>query len=36
MSVTYTADFNLWVEQTAQLLRDRRWHEIDLEHLIKV
>lgn len=31
----YTANFNLWIEQTAQLLRERRWHEIDLEHLIE-
>nr|WP_290227785.1 DUF29 domain-containing protein [Trichocoleus desertorum] len=35
MSVTYTADFDLWLKQTAQLLRDRRWHEVDLEHLIE-
>lgn len=35
MSVTYTADFNLWIQQTAQLLREHRWQEIDLEHLIE-
>jgi hypothetical protein len=35
VSATYTADFNSWIEQTAQLLRERRWHEIDLEHLIE-
>lgn len=35
MSATYTADFNLWIQRTAQLLRERRWHEIDLEHLIE-
>ena len=35
MSATYTADFNLWIKQTAQLLRQRRWHDIDLEHLIE-
>lgn len=34
VSATYTADFNLWIQRTAQLLRERRWHEIDLEHLI--
>ncbi len=35
MSATYTADFNLWIQRTAKLLRERRWHEIDLEHLIE-
>jgi hypothetical protein len=35
MSATYTADFNLWIEQTTQLLRSHRWHEIDVEHLIE-
>lgn len=35
MSATYTADFNSWIQRTAQLLRERRWHEIDLEHLIE-
>ena len=35
MSATYTTDFHLWVQQTAQLLRERRWQEIDLEHLIE-
>lgn len=35
MSATYTTDFNSWSEQTAKLLRERRWHEIDLEHLIE-
>lgn len=35
MSATYTADFNLWIQRTAQLLRERRWHEIDIEHLIE-
>ena len=35
VSVTYTADFNLWIQRTAQLLRERRWYEIDLEHLIE-
>jgi Domain of unknown function DUF29 len=35
VSATYTADFNLWIKQTAQLLRQRRWHDIDLEHLIE-
>jgi len=35
MSGNYTADFNLWIEQTAQLLRSQHWHEIDVEHLIE-
>ncbi|MEH1913736.1 DUF29 domain-containing protein [Nostoc sp.] len=35
MSATYKADFNLWIEQTAQLLRSHRWHEVDVEHLIE-
>ncbi|MEH2405628.1 DUF29 domain-containing protein [Nostoc sp.] len=35
MSGIYTADFNLWIEQTAQLLRSHRWQEVDLEHLIE-
>ncbi|MBN4004827.1 hypothetical protein [Nostoc sp. LPT] len=26
MNATYKADFNLWIEQTAQLLRSHRWH----------
>ncbi|WP_341527451.1 DUF29 domain-containing protein [Nostoc sp. UHCC 0302] len=34
MSAIYRADFNLWIQQTAQLLRSHRWHEIDVEHLI--
>jgi hypothetical protein len=35
VSATHTADFNLWIQRTVQLLRERRWHEIDLEHLIE-
>lgn len=34
MSQTYTTDFNQWVEQTVQFLRDRQWHQIDREALI--
>ncbi|AFY32386.1 DUF29 domain-containing protein [Calothrix sp. PCC 7507] len=34
MSATYQADFNLWIDKTAKLLREHRWQEIDLEHLI--
>lgn len=35
MSATYKADFNLWIGLTAQLLREKRWTEIELEHLIE-
>ncbi|MEH2316702.1 DUF29 domain-containing protein [Nostoc sp.] len=35
MSGNYTADFNLWIEQTAQLLRSHRWQEVDVEYLIE-
>ncbi|TVQ06992.1 MAG: DUF29 domain-containing protein [Leptolyngbya sp. DLM2.Bin27] len=33
MSV-YSTDFSDWTRQTAQLLREHRWHEIDLANLI--
>lgn len=35
MKKTYTKDFNSWTQQTAQLLREGRWQEIDLENLIE-
>ena len=35
MSATYKADFNLWIEHTAKLLRSHRWQEVDVEHLIE-
>jgi hypothetical protein len=35
VNTTYTTDFNLWIQRTTHLLRERRWHEIDLEHLIE-
>jgi hypothetical protein len=35
VSATYRTDFNLWIEQTAQLLREKRWYDLDLEHLIE-
>ncbi|MCC5667250.1 DUF29 domain-containing protein [Nostoc sp. CHAB 5784] len=35
MSAAYKADFNLWIEQTTQLLRSHRWQEVDVEHLIE-
>ena len=34
MDRTYLTDFNVWIGQTAQSLRGRRWHEIDVERLI--
>ncbi len=30
----YEQDYYLWMVTTANLLRDRRWEEIDFEHLI--
>ena len=35
MSKTNLADFNSWITQTTQLLRENRWHEIDVAHLIE-
>jgi len=35
VETTYTTDFNEWVQQTAQLLRSRRWQDLDLQHLIE-
>ncbi|NJR61601.1 MAG: DUF29 domain-containing protein [Cyanobacteria bacterium CRU_2_1] len=35
MSEKYSADFSSWIDQTAQLLREHRWHEIDVPHLIE-
>ncbi|NEO66566.1 MAG: DUF29 domain-containing protein [Moorea sp. SIO4G2] len=35
MEKAYTKDFNSWTQQTAQLLREGRWQEIDLENLIE-
>ncbi len=35
MSETYLTDFSSWINQTAQLLRERRWHEIDVPHLLE-
>lgn len=31
----YTDDLNLLARQTAGLLREKRWQDIDLEHLIE-
>jgi Domain of unknown function DUF29 len=35
VSETYVTDFNAWMAQTTQLLRERRWPEIDVMHLIE-
>lgn len=35
MSEIYLTDFNSWIAQTTQLLREHRWHEIDVVHLIE-
>lgn len=35
MNKTYQIDFNTWTNQTAQLLREGRWAEVDTEHLIE-
>lgn len=28
-------DFSVWIQHTAQLLRERRWDEVDIEQLIE-
>lgn len=35
MNEAYLTDFNSWIDQTVQYLRERRWYEIDVEHLIE-
>ncbi len=35
MDFAYDQDFSRWVQETAQLLREKRWSELDLEHLIE-
>lgn len=35
MSEKYLTDFSSWINQTAQLLREHRWHEIDVPNLIE-
>ena len=35
MSEKYLTDFSSWINQTAQLLEERRWHEIDMPNLIE-
>ncbi|MCG6860965.1 MAG: DUF29 domain-containing protein [Chromatiaceae bacterium] len=33
MSGNYTSDFFGWAEHTARLIRERRWQELDADHL---
>ncbi len=35
MNSAYSADFDTWIDHTAQLLREGRWTEIDTEQLIE-
>lgn len=35
ISEQYSTDFSAWINQTAQLLREYRWHEIDVPNLIE-
>lgn len=35
MDTLYRTDFNTWTDQTAQLLREGRWAEVDTVHLIE-
>ena len=35
VDTTYATDFNLWAQQTAKLLRERRWQDIDLQNLLE-
>ncbi len=35
MTNHYDRDFNQWAQATAQLLREKRWDELDLGHLIE-
>ncbi|MBC5799123.1 MAG: DUF29 domain-containing protein [Candidatus Eremiobacteraeota bacterium] len=34
-STLYDADFALWVKSQTDALRDRRWQDVDVEHLIE-
>ncbi|MEM8641288.1 MAG: DUF29 domain-containing protein [Cyanobacteria bacterium P01_G01_bin.54] len=35
MNETYQTDFDVWLTQTTQLLREQRWQDIDTVHLIE-
>ena len=34
-SILYDSDFDLWIEQTIQQLKDRQFEQLDVEHLIE-
>jgi hypothetical protein len=34
-SILYDRDYCLWLEKTSQLLRERRFDEIDIDHLVE-
>ena len=35
LDITYATDYHLWTQQTAKLLREHRWQDIDLENLLE-
>lgn len=35
MDITYNKDFNLWIQKTAQLLKNHCFHELDMDNLIE-
>ena len=35
MNTNYSTDLNLWALETADLIREGRWQNIDLEHLVE-
>ena len=34
-TILYDSDFDLWIEQTIQQLKDRQFEQLDVEHLIE-
>jgi hypothetical protein len=34
-TILYDSDFDLWIEQTIQQLKDRQFERLDVEHLIE-
>jgi hypothetical protein len=34
-NILYDSDFDLWIEQTIQQLKDRQFEQLDVEHLIE-
>lgn len=35
MSLAYESDFNFWIEEQTKLLKEHRFDELDIEHLIE-